>query len=156
GPALDQLWRKVRANPGEFAFGRPIVNPRDREVIAWHSRRAEESEATEEWFAAAWHVTQLINAQAESTPLAESARLFARRAQAHAHLSRWQVRVVEDYSRAIKVDPGNALHWRRRADTFFNMWQWEQAIQDYSKAIELKPEYWDYWGRAVAYDQLRR
>ena len=63
---------------------------------------------------------------------------------------------IEDYSRAIDLDPENALFYSGRAVAYNLKKDFEAAIEDFNKAIDLDPE--DalfYSGRGVAWLHLK-
>ena len=48
-------------------------------------------------------------------------------------------KALEDFNRAIKVDPTHQDGYLGRADTLNVMGRYEEALEDYNKAIEIKP-----------------
>ena len=46
---------------------------------------------------------------------------------------------IDDYSKAIELDPQNLKAFSSRGDAKFNLEDYQGAIDDYSKAIELNP-----------------
>jgi hypothetical protein len=61
---------------------------------------------------------------------------------------------IEDYARAIELDPTFALAYRNRASVWLDRREYAKAIADYTRAIELKPDYAPaYMSRSVAWDR---
>ena len=58
-------------------------------------------------------------------------------------------RAIEDFSKAIELNPNLADGYYNRGFTYHELKQYERAIEDYNKAIELNPKY------AVAYNNRR-
>jgi pentatricopeptide repeat protein len=74
-----------------------------------HDRDVVECEATSQWFAAAWHLTRVIEAKSGEAIGGEheKALLYARRAEAYAHLGAWG-KAYDDYSKALRLDPADS------------------------------------------------
>jgi tetratricopeptide (TPR) repeat protein len=61
------------------------------------------------------------------------------------------------FDQAIQADPNNALNYFRRGHAYFQIGQYQSAIEDYSRAIELDPsDARVYNSRGVSYDKLRQ
>jgi tetratricopeptide (TPR) repeat protein len=59
---------------------------------------------------------------------------------------------LEDYGRAIKLNPKNAVASFNRAGLYYTKAEYEDAIKDYDRAIDVKPDYIDaYNNRGKAY-----
>jgi tetratricopeptide (TPR) repeat protein len=64
-------------------------------------------------------------------------------------------RALEDFNRAIKVDPTHQDGYLGRADTLNTMGLYEESLKDYNKALEIKPTLAKaYVNRAIAYSHL--
>lgn len=64
-------------------------------------------------------------------------------------------KAIEDYSRAIVLNPDQAEIFYNRANSYADLGDHERAIEDYSQAIRLKPNYdAAYYNRANSH--LRR
>jgi WD40 repeat protein len=73
--------------------------PEDHTVqLAWHFRRARETENTHDWFAVAFHLDPLIQAQPEV------ADFYRRRGDARAELGRWR-EALADFTAAVERQP---------------------------------------------------
>ncbi|MBK8539507.1 MAG: tetratricopeptide repeat protein [Ardenticatenia bacterium] len=46
---------------------------------------------------------------------------------------------MEDYSRAIELDPKYACAYCNRGDAYAKLGEYQRALKDYSRAIELDP-----------------
>jgi WD40 repeat protein len=80
-PWNDEL-RFRRAKAGARAGQLANLPPQD--VLAWHKREAETSEAAQEWKVALAHLTPLVQSEPQNGPLRR------RRARAYAALGRWE------------------------------------------------------------------
>ena len=64
---------------------------------------------------------------------------------------------IEDYNKAIELDPGFAEAWTERGKAYHDKGEVDQAIEDYNKAIQLNPELADsYTCRGLIYNRARR
>jgi tetratricopeptide (TPR) repeat protein len=72
------------------------------------------------------------------------------------HLNRGKTQeALEDFNRAIDIDPTHHDGYLGRADTLNTMGRYEESLQDYNKAIEIKPTLANaYINRAIAYSHL--
>ena len=61
--------------------------------------------------------------------------------------SRW--RAIEDYDKAIELDPNDAEAYNDRGSSYHRLGQNERAIEDYDEAIKLDPD------NAEAYNKLK-
>jgi len=62
---------------------------------------------------------------------------------------------VDDFGRAIDVDPRLASAYGGRGFAFTRLGDWQRAIADYDRAIELEPQYaGTYHDRGVAYERM--
>jgi tetratricopeptide (TPR) repeat protein len=63
---------------------------------------------------------------------------------------------IEDYSKAIELNPQYADAYSNRGNAYYDKRNYDQAIEDYSKAIELNPQYAiAYYNRGNAYYNKR-
>jgi tetratricopeptide (TPR) repeat protein len=114
-------WRALRDKyPDDF-----VASP--REVLAWHSRGADDCEAHGLWALALGHLDHLI--AAEQTHW----RLYARRAWVQACLGRWEESIA-DSTKAIERDPRDLTIWIGRGDAWAELGRWDQAAADFAKA----------------------
>jgi tetratricopeptide (TPR) repeat protein len=64
-------------------------------------------------------------------------------------------KALEDFNRAINIDPTHQDGYMGRADTLNTMGRYEEALKDYNKAIEIKPTLASaYVNRGIAYSHL--
>ena len=64
-------------------------------------------------------------------------------------------RAVENFNKAIELNPNHARSYNNRGIVNHNLKQYERAIEDYNKAIELDPEdAYFYSNRGVAYRRI--
>ncbi len=62
---------------------------------------------------------------------------------------------VDDFGRAIDVDPRLASAYSGRGFAFTRLGDWQRAIADYDRAIELEPQYaGTYHDRGVTYERM--
>ena len=80
--------------------------------------------------------------------------LYNNRGNAYNDLGQTE-RAIEDYDKAIELNPEDATAYCNRGAAYAKLGQTERAIEDFDKAIELNPE--DaaaYYNRGNAYDDL--
>jgi len=65
-------------------------------------------------------------------------RLHRNRGLAYRNLKEYQ-RAIEDYSRAIELDPTYVYAYNSRGLAYADLEEYQRAIEDYSRAIELDP-----------------
>jgi len=64
-------------------------------------------------------------------------------------------KALEDFSRAIQIDPAKADGWLGRANSLQTLGQYEASLQDYDKAIDIDPKLANaYVNRGSAYSNL--
>ena len=64
-------------------------------------------------------------------------------------------RALEDFNRAIKIDPQRADGYLGRANTLNTMGQYHEALEDYDRALEIDPKLANaYVNRGSAYSHL--
>jgi Flp pilus assembly protein TadD len=82
--------------------------------------------------------------------------LYNNRGGANAQLGRYPL-ALEDFNKAIRLQPHYADSYYFRGNTYVNMGQYQLAIEDYNKAIALKPDYaYAYNNRGASYFKLSR
>jgi WD40 repeat protein/tetratricopeptide (TPR) repeat protein len=118
-------WEDCRAR-----LARPLIPPSDD--LGWHRQEASACEADGRWFAAAWHLRRLLDAEPGDHPLR------IQLGKAHTQMSQWGQAVAE-FSRAI--DRGSDTYETRynRAQAYAGLRRWDRAVADFSKALELEP-----------------
>jgi tetratricopeptide (TPR) repeat protein len=115
-------WRALRDKyPGDF-----VASP--QEVLAWHSREADNCEAHGLWDFALGHLDPLIASEPAQW------RLYARRAQVYARLRRWEESFA-DFTKAIERDPRDVTIWIDRGDAYAELGRWDRAAADFEKAV---------------------
>lgn len=68
----------------------------------------------------------------------------------------WET-AVREYTKAIELDPGNAMAYHLRGIAYGALKLYEKAIKDYNKAIELNPDHSSFYNnRGVFYEDLRQ
>ena len=64
-------------------------------------------------------------------------------------------KALEDFNRAIEIDPSRADGYVGRANTLLTMGRFEESLPDYNRAIEIDPELANaYANRGSAYSHL--
>jgi WD40 repeat protein len=107
-------------------------------ALDWHRSAAQDSELGRRWFAAAFHLSRVIEAGPDDGPL------FLRRGLANAQAERW-AEAADDLGRAIEIDHietfqiryQHALLLRRKGD-----------LSGYHKAVAFLVEHWKKAGNA--------
>lgn len=80
--------------------------------------------------------------------------VFNNRGNAYKALGQYQL-ALEDYSRALEIDPRYAYALNGRGNVYRSLGQEQRAIEDYDRAIELDPNYpLPFNGRGNAYHAL--
>lgn len=66
-------------------------------------------------------------------------------------------KALADFTRAIELDPANAVTYSNRGRTYSNIQRHEEALADYTHAIELDPTFeLAYHNRGLTYTDLKR
>jgi tetratricopeptide (TPR) repeat protein len=64
-------------------------------------------------------------------------------------------KALEDFNRAIKIDPTRADGYLGRANSLNTLGKYSKALEDYHRVIEIEPDLGNaYINRAIAYSQL--
>ena len=65
-------------------------------------------------------------------------------------------KALEDFNRAIKIDPQRADGYLGRANSLNNLGKYSKALEDYHRVIEIEPDLGNaYINRAIAYSHLK-
>jgi tetratricopeptide (TPR) repeat protein len=81
--------------------------------------------------------------------------IYRSRGLTYVKLKEYQ-RAVQDYDRAIELDPTFVAAYSSRALAYSNLEEYRQAVQDYDRAIKLDPTFiYAYRNRGWAYKQLK-
>jgi tetratricopeptide (TPR) repeat protein len=99
----------------------------------WHSQEAKDSENRKQWFAAAWHLSWMIDAEPAD------GILHRRRGRAHTELSDW-VKAEADYTKAIEQQVADQETWFQRGRARAHLKKWDTAREDFARAVELDPK----------------
>jgi tetratricopeptide (TPR) repeat protein len=63
---------------------------------------------------------------------------------------------LEDFNRAISIDPNHTDGYLGRANTLNTLGRYEESLKDYARVIEINPEIANaYVNRAIAYSHLK-
>ena len=46
----------------------------------------------------------------------------------------------EAYRQALRIDSGNSYYWAALGDSYFNLSEWQNAIDSYQKSVEIRPD----------------
>ena len=85
---------------------------------------------------------------------AQNARVYNERGAAHSFLGEYDD-AIDDYTRAIQLDPVFALAYRNRGSSHAHKGEWEEAVSDYTTAIHLDHnDAKSYLKRSEAYTRL--
>jgi WD40 repeat protein/tetratricopeptide (TPR) repeat protein len=104
--ALDgATWGRRRQ---ELLRGAQPLQPPKADALAWHRRQAVEAELAGQWFAAAWHLTRVLDATPADT------QLWTARAQAHVRLEQWD-KASADFAKACQLAEADLQVWAHHA-----------------------------------------
>jgi Flp pilus assembly protein TadD len=98
-------WQQRRQELGRMGVT-PI--PNEEGLLRWHRRQVVEAEVARQWFAAAWHLSRLINAAPTD------GELWKARAQARAHLEEWK-KAAFDLGKASQLAGVDPEAWQHLA-----------------------------------------
>jgi WD40 repeat protein len=101
-------------------------------ALAWHRQQAPD-EAAQQWFAARFHLTHLLQAEPDNL----SYRL--RRATAAKMLQDWDLALADDDT-VVRLRPEDAGSWDARGRVQLERQQWQNAIKDFTEALKRKPD----------------
>ncbi|HEX2889924.1 tetratricopeptide repeat protein [Vineibacter terrae] len=88
----------------------------------------------------------------EAAAPADQAQAHILRGAAYARAGAYD-RAIEEYTQAIRLNPGDALAFYNRGDAFNAKGDYDHAIQDFTQAVTLRPDLaLAFNGRGVAYD----
>lgn len=105
---------------------------REEPAIDYHTRCAISSEAANQWFAAAWHLSKLLENN-DTDP--ETRR---RRAIAYSRLGKPES-AIDDLNVALRSQPDNAALLNLRAQAFADREEWDSAVRDSETIISRNP-----------------
>ena len=85
-----------------------------------------------------------------------SSQAFFRCAESYRLMERYD-EALQDYNRAIELDPKYKWAFTGRGFTYRSIERYEEALQDYNRAIELDPTYeWAFTGRGFTHYLMER
>jgi len=119
---------------------------REPDPTQYHLDAAQECEATKQWFAAAWHLTKLLELSHDN---ASRAKFLLRRAEAYAAADNWAdslPRCISDRKAAIELGLNLAQDYRALAKAYIDYGnasgkgeQWNLAIEALREGARLNP-----------------
>jgi lipoprotein NlpI len=66
-------------------------------------------------------------------------------------------RAVDDFDRALQIEPDDLSTTGRRGQAYLALEEWGSAIRDFTAVIDWQPRYYEaFEGRAIAYDRTNR
>jgi WD40 repeat protein len=101
-------------------------------ALNWHRRAAGDNEREKNWFAAAFHLSQMIDAGPPN------GALFLRRGLANAQAERWE-QAPDDLGRAIQLDRIDTFETRYRHTLLL---RWKGDLPSYRRAVAFLIEHW--------------
>lgn len=116
---------KAPLDADELAFRQAMARP----DVTWHKQQASRFEESGDWFAAAFHLDQVLTAQ-------PTLQLYLHRGRARAELSRWDA-ARADFDRAVADHPDQPDAWRGLALTQLALKQPDAYRQTCARFVEL-------------------
>jgi WD40 repeat protein/tetratricopeptide (TPR) repeat protein len=105
--------------------------PAQRPTVTWHREQADDSEAEEHWFGAAFHLDRVLAAQPDSSALRfHQARACARLGQIE--------RALEDLTWVLDRTPEDGPAWLSRSLVHARLKQGDKADADYARAAACR------------------
>jgi tetratricopeptide (TPR) repeat protein len=93
--------------------------------------------------------TYVIEKNIQKVPMA-----YYNRGVAYERMGQYD-KAIEDYNRAITLNPNYVEAYCNRGGTYEKMDQYDKAIEDYNRAITLNPNYIEtYYNRGVTYEKM--
>jgi WD40 repeat protein/Flp pilus assembly protein TadD len=175
-----KVWRAEELTVGERAARRTAW---ENGRLDWHRRAATESRDSEQWFAAIFHYSRLIDAEPKDVvhyfyravayaemeqwekELADCSKIleldpdpdghaYFHRGMAYSMLNQYD-KAVADLTEAIKRKAKDPTRYRRRGDVYLHLHQYDKAAADYTEAIKRESGHWEDWSnRGEAYAAL--
>ncbi len=95
-------------------------------------------------------------AQQPSFPLQVLAPIYRNRGRAYRESKEYR-RAIEDFDKALKLDPSYAWAYSSRGTAYRLLNEYERAVEDFDYALKLDPSYaWAYIGRGITYRLLNK
>jgi tetratricopeptide (TPR) repeat protein len=110
----------------------------ERTRVPWHRGQAAESELSGDWFAAAFHWSELIQREPSNF------EFLLRRGIAYHGLGRLPESQA-DLSRVIELQPNAPEAWDERGQVNAEQGRWPEAVRDFAKARDLSPSHVIGW-----------
>ncbi|BAZ02770.1 tetratricopeptide repeat protein [Tolypothrix tenuis PCC 7101] len=87
----------------------------------------------------------------EAIKLSPRAVFYTNRGVLYYEQNQWEL-ALTDYTKAIQINPQDALTYNNRGNLYSALNQWKLAFDDYAKAIQMNPQYADaYYNRGILY-----
>jgi len=74
----------------------------------------------------------------ETLDLTLTPSIYLERGKIYLEQENWD-KAIENFNSAIKLEPGNHLHYFHRGLTYHRMQKYDEAIKDYNKSLEISP-----------------
>lgn len=92
---------------------------------------------------------ELVNQAIASSP--KEPKLYLARGYIHQYERRHQ-KAVNDFSKAIQLDPNSIEAWQRRGEEQFKLAQFKESVADFERVIQLRPQRAPYhWQLGISY-----
>lgn len=92
---------------------------------------------------------QLANQAIASSP--KEPKLYLARGYIHQYERRHQ-KAVDDFSKAIELNPNSIEAWQRRGEERFKLAQFKESVADFERVIQLRPQRAPYhWQLGISY-----
>jgi WD40 repeat protein/tetratricopeptide (TPR) repeat protein/tRNA A-37 threonylcarbamoyl transferase component Bud32 len=132
---ITVVWGAKRQITGGKAMGQLFGA---KTLEGWHRLEARKDEEAAHWFAAAFHLSRLLEARPAD------ASLRARRARAYVELDQPE-KALADFAVALRRQAPEGGLWFNRGRAFFRRGDFDRALTDFAKALEEAPDNGAIW-----------
>lgn len=136
---LASIEKKLQANPTDSNLKRQLAY-----LYLEHSRRFEQEKNIKEMFAD-------LDRAIELSP---DSQLFTKRGYQHIKYKNFD-KAIADFTKAIELSPDNPILYQYRADSYFKLNQYQNALTDYEKVLTFESPMRKYAVKAIETTKLK-